>query len=191
MIYCYLRRKVQMKLSKRYPGLAYDYINGKFYKVAKNSKINQNIDEIHLFVDILTERELYVDETGYLSYKCNISGALVRKKAIILAFEVLHDTLTTGKKTYFKDLNTNNYKGSNIGCVDKDEFVKIKDSLRNLNGFLKVQPHKTDAYVYVVKYRQSGRSCTKLCHDIVQALRFKRRILLKSSKILSKYLTTQ
>lgn len=167
-----------MKISKRYPGLAYDYINGKFYKIS-------TLDPFCI------ERELIVGPDANLSYKCNISGRLVKKNAKILAFEVLHDCFVIGKIVYFKDLNTDNYKGSNLGCVRKEEYFKIKDALRNLNGLLKITPHPTDAYVYVVKYRQNGKTHSKICHDIIQAQRLRRRIMLRSSKILGKYLTSE
>ena len=166
-----------MKISQRYPGLAYDYIEGKFYKIASLEPFS-------------IERELLADLNANLSYKCNISGALVKKNAKILAYEVLHDCFVVGKTVYFKDLNTSNFKGSNLGCIRKEEYLRLKDALRNLNGFLKIVPHKTDAYVYVVKYRNNSKVCSIICHDIIQAHKIKRRIQIKSSKILSKYLTS-
>ena len=61
-----------MKISPRYPGLAYDYIEGKFYKIASLEPFS-------------IERELLTDFDGNLSYKCNISGVIVKKNAKILA----------------------------------------------------------------------------------------------------------
>lgn len=164
---------MQLKSNTHYIGVAYDFINGFFYRLKADSEI---------------DKRLVSDYLGYITYLCHFTRKKIKKKAEILAYEIMEGKpLSKYKKLYFKDLNPENLKYWNIGCVNQKQFNTIKDAVYNINGGVKIMNHPTDAYVYFVYYKTKGRIKKKICHDIVSALKVKRIILLTSNKVLSKY----
>lgn len=113
-----------MILSRLIKGVAYDPQEGKFYKIVQ-------------IEPLLIERALSVDSEGNICYKCAFSGKIMRKKAHNLAAEMILGEPLGTKKTYFKDMNPYNLRWSNIGIIEKSEYVKMKDALKNVNGSVK------------------------------------------------------
>lgn len=166
----------QLKYDTAYPGIAYDYANGYFYRLKAGAEI---------------DKRLVSDYLGYITYLCHTTRRKVKKKAEILAYEIMQGKpLSKYKKLYFKDLNPDNLKYWNIGCVSQKQYNTIKDAVYNINGGIKIVSHPTDAYVYFVYYKTKNRIKKKICHDIVSALKVKRIILITSNKVLSKYIVS-
>ncbi len=165
--------------SKLYPGVLYDVESGRLYR---RKLLNIVSDEI--------DRELFPDAFGIVSYSCCVSGKTVRKKIEILLYEILHGKLPADHKVYFKDFDSTNYKGSNIGVMSKIEYTRLKDSLYNAEN-CKVIRHPTDMLIYLVKYKHDNRMKTRRCHDIVQALRIQRAVTYTALKYLNKYYVTK
>lgn len=166
----------QLKYDPVYPGITYDYTNGYFYRLKGNSEI---------------DKRLVSDYLGYITYLCHFTRKKIKKKAEILAYEIMQGKpLHKSKKLYFKDLNSENLKYWNIGCVSVRQYNTIKDAVYNINGGIKICNHPTDAYVYFIYYKTKNRIKKKICHDIVSALKVKRIILLTSNKVLSKYIVS-
>lgn len=132
--------------------------------------------------------ELVIDDNGYLTYRCPNTKKNFRKKAINLAYYFVYSDVKDKHVVYPKDLNPRNIELYNIGCVSREVYKQINDALKNTNGHAKIVPHKTDVYSYVLKYKKNGKTIQFVVHDIVSALKEKKKILLKSLKILNKYL---
>ena len=152
-----------------YPNIKFNHIEGKFYRI-DNDKL------------------LKIDDEGYLLYRYNINERLLKRKAINVAWEFMYEKIPEKKIIFPKDFNYKNCSGYNLICVSKKVFQTITDAYRNVNGEIKLIPHKTDMYSYVVKYRKNGTTSTIKYHDIVQALKTRDKLLLKSMKILGKYI---
>ena len=105
-----------------------------------------------------------------------------------MAWEIMNGKIAKGFVVYAKNLNNRDIKGINIGIVDRETYRSINDALKNTNGAIKATPHKTDAFSYVVRYRENGKNKSIITHDIIGAMKIKRKILLKSLKILEKYI---
>ena len=158
-----------------YPGVLYDYNNGLFYRLnADGSK----------------DRRLVTDFFDMITYVCAFTKKNVKKKAAVLAWEIMNGKLPKDHKVYQKDFNRNNYQLYNIGCVSARKFVSITDAVYNLKGGVRVVPHPNDAYIYFVQYKVQGKIKRKRCHDIVQALRIKRMVQINSTKVLGRYTLT-
>ena len=164
----------QLKIVNNYPGIAYDYANGYFYRLKSNHELDKRI---------------IPDYIWYITYLCAISGKRIKKKAEILAYEIMSERLLTkNKKLYFKDLNPENLKYWNIGCVSNKQYDTIKDAIYNIRSGIKITPHPVDAFSYYIQYKTKGRMKSKICYDIVSALKIKRIILITSNKVLSRYI---
>lgn len=163
-----------MVQNDKYPSLFYDPTEGKFFR--ESADASKKI--LRLLPDVF----------GTITYRCYIQNKVIRKKGITLAYELLHGSVPVDHVVYAKDMNVENLRGYNIGCVKKTTFLSIKDALRNTNGAIRLIPHKTDAYVYTLKYRENGKVKTITVHDIVEGLKLKRKILLRSLKIIGKYI---
>ena len=163
-------------ISDRYPGLMYLFLSGHFYRLSDNPE---------------KTRRIFPDENGLLNYYCFKEKKSIKKKAITLAWELLNSKkLPSNSINYFKDLNPENYKGSNIGIISKANYKKLKDALYNLEHGVKLIPHKTDAFVYILKYKSDGKLLQTTFHDISTALKMKRRIIFKSSKTVTKWVVS-
>lgn len=71
--------------------------------------------------------------------------------------------------------------------VTKDIYKKIKEAHHNLSGYLRIQPHTSDAFCYVVHYREDNRNKCIVLQDIVIAKKRYLALQLKYAKILNKW----
>lgn len=163
-------------ISDQYPGLMYVFSTGQFYRLSDNPE---------------NTRRIFPDENGLLNYYCFKEKKSIKKKAITLAWELLNcKSLPNNSINYFKDLNPENYKGSNIGLISKVNYKKLKDALYNLEHGVKLIPHKSDMFVYILKFKSEGKLVQTTFHDISLALKMKRKVILRSSKIITKWVVS-
>lgn len=164
--------KDNMFWSERYPGVYYDPNQGSFWRA-------------------VTERRLFPNESGLISYLCPETSKNVKKKATVLAWEIFNNKpLPDDMVVYLKDGNPDNLTISNIGIIHKEEYVKLKDSLYNVNSGIKITPHKVFAFQQIITFKHKGKLRKLTCQDSIQANRIKKILLLKATKLLSKYLVS-
>lgn len=162
--------------NKLHKGVLYNGTTGTFWRVKSTGEI---------------DRELLPDWDFYIIYSCAFEKKSKKKKALYLAYETVHGkSVPEGFILYQKDLNENNFKLENIGCIPKKDYQSIKDALNNCNGAIKIQPHKTNVYMYTVQFKQENRTRKVTCHDIIHANRIKKIVLFKSMKALDKYIVS-
>jgi hypothetical protein len=169
-----------MKLlyNSHYPNLGYCIQDGVFYRLKLPTQA--------------VVRVLIPDEQGMLSVKDALTQKYTFKKASILAWEFISGApVPASHVVYFKNLNTKDYKGYNIACIPRSAYSSLRDAIDNLQGTLKLIPHSTEVYTYKVRHKHKGKTVLQSFHDVVDAQKFMRKVLIKSTKIMSKYLVSE
>ena len=161
--------------NQHYPNIAYDVQHGVFYRLKLSTQA--------------LVRALSPDEQGMLSVLDGLTKKPTFKKAAILAWEFIHSSkLPEGYVVYFKNLNTSDYNGYNIAALPRAQYSMLRDAIDNIAGILKLVPHATEVYSYKVRYKHKGQVHHKQFHDVVDAQKFMRSVLIKSTKVMSKHL---
>jgi len=160
-----------------YPNVAYEVNTGSFYRIKPDGSLI---------------RELQVNETGMLNVLLESTGKSTNRKAALLAHEFLtNETVPEDYVVYHKDMNTDNLKASNLGVIHKDDNRNLKDALANLDGVLKLFPDGKEIYCYKVRYRNEGKTKWIRFNDVVSAKRFKRNLMIFSTKLIARYTITE
>lgn len=150
--------------------LHYDLSVGAFY-IKKNNKI---------------VRRIFPTEEGYLIFYKN--GKRLKLKANRVALQIISDINISDKQTVLhKNLDDSDYRLQNLKIVSRVVHNNIKEAHRNLTSALKLQPHTSDVFSYVLSWKENGKDRIQVIHDIVIAKRLYNRLQLKYAKILSKY----
>jgi hypothetical protein len=180
-------------VSELHTGIAYDYKLGVFYRLVLQEN---NIDPV-LYTDdegkTYTRGRLVIPTIdGFLVYTDIVSGKKnIKLKAIRVAYEMFYNCKRPkGMIVYHKDMVEGNYRVENIGTIPVELWQDVKDALYNVQDGIKIKPHPSVAYSFVLSFRQNGRIVRRVKHDITQVLQYKRKILLKCSKLVSKYTVT-
>lgn len=130
---------------------------------------------------------LFPAEDGY----CLLTLPDGKKKKIKLnkiCYSLLHNkTLLKTCKVIHRDLDTSNFRANNLILLTAPQYKELKEALKNLQGGIRLQVHPTDVYSYKLFWYEDAKEKTKVVQDIVVAKRLEQRLLLKSSKILTKY----
>jgi hypothetical protein len=159
------------------PQVAYDPINGKFYRVRKNSEV---------------ATEVFPDETGKLFIAPSVNQKKLLMKAIKVAWIILNSKEVPNTHTvYAKNFDTTDCRAFNIGILPNEDFAKLREAFNNIHRDLKIKPHKTDQYSCVIQFRENGILRKLICADVIQAKKLQRRLLVKYTKIVGKYLSTE
>jgi len=158
----------QYKIAKGF--VQYDPENGYFFVVHANGSI----------------RRIFPDEEGYVMFHKKSTRYKIRASRV--AYELGNATeVPEGKVVLHRNLDTNDYRLRNLAVVPKEVHKKIKEAHMNLSGFLRIQPHQSDAFCYVVHYREDSRNKFFVLQDIVVAKQTFLRLQLKYAKLLNKY----
>jgi hypothetical protein len=168
-----------LKISFAYPGVAYDPHKGKFYKLKVQDQGEVRVD-----------REITPDENLNIIYTCFYSGRCIKKRAGILAWEILNGKIPDDCTLLFKNLDREDFRADNLMIIKKSQYSDIKDHLDNANGAVKIVAHPTNAYQHVVCFKNGHKTVKRTFHDISGALNFRKALILQANKILGKYLTS-
>ena len=105
-----------------------------------------------------------------------------------LAWFMMFGTIPSGRKRILhKNLDSLDNRFCNLCIVTNKELRQIREAYSNLKEFLRIVPHSTDQFSYVLHYKQDGVHVREVVNDIVIARRKLRRLQLKNAKILSKF----
>lgn len=162
--------------SNLYPGAIWNKVEKVFYRLKSDYEI---------------DKKIFPNEDGFMIYLCSITKKQVKKKSSTFLYEFFNEKLKEDQIVVFKDLNSTNYVPENIFVMQKSDYKILRDSIDNLEGAVKIKPHKTDAFSFIVYYKMNQKTHKKTCHDIVTAQRIKKIILYKSSKFLNKHIVTR
>lgn len=123
-------------------------------------------------------------------YLCAFTQKQIKKKASTFLYEFFSGKLSDDQVVYFRDLNSNNFVPENVSAISKTEYKKLKDSIENINGAIKITAHNSNAYMYIIRFKNEGKTVKYVCQDIIQAHKIRRIVLYKSTKILNRYIVT-
>lgn len=149
--------------------LKYDMITGEFY-IKKNESL----------------RRIFPKDDGYIIfYK---KGVRYKLKANKVAMElVTKEKLPPNKAILHKNLNEKDYRLVNLKVISKLTYNLIKEAYRNLSGALKILPHPSDVFCYVICWKEEGKDRRLVVDDVVVVRRMHTKLQLKYAKILNKY----
>lgn len=148
----------------------YDILEGSFFILKNNSRY----------------RKIFPNEDGYLVFYKN--ARRIKLKANRVAIELVQDIVVQKDKAVLhKNLNDADFRYCNLRLISKKIFNSIKESHRNLSGYLKLQPHPKDMFSYVLIWKENGKDKIIVVQDVVVAKRMYNKLQLKYAKILSKY----
>jgi hypothetical protein len=163
-----------LSFSEFYSKCLYNAESGKFYKIIKE--------------DPLEFSELIVNDSFLMLY-LDKKQRVNKKKANVVAWEILNQReLPKDHFVVHKDLDEGNFTGNNLILLNKKDYRELKQAIKNTfeNG-IRYSLHKTEAYSYVVQYYKDNTKRSKYVHDIIEAKKQVRLLLLENYKILSKY----
>ena len=131
-------------------------------------------------------RKIFPNEEGYIIfYK---QSKRIKLKANKVAIELVQNIIVPKDKVVLhKNLNETDYRYCNLKLISKKIHNTIKESYRNLNGYLKLQPHPKDMFSYVLVWKENGKDKILVVQDIVVAKRMLQKLQLKYAKILNRY----
>lgn len=91
------------------------------------------------------------------------------------------------ERVLHKNLDSTDNSLKNLALVSRAVFIKIKEAAKNLSGGIRMLPHATDQFSYVVSWFEKGIEKSRVLADIVSAKRLVLRLQLQNSKVLTRY----
>jgi hypothetical protein len=95
--------------------------------------------------------------------------------------------LRKNQKVLFRNLNSEDTRLVNLLVVTPAVFSKIQEAAKNLRGGLKILPHASDMYDFVVWHYNNRIYRKETFHDIITAQQRLHVLQLKAAKVLTKY----
>lgn len=136
-------------------------------------------------------RRVQVQEDGFVLIIDPESKKRKKFKLSKLCYSLFHNVdLQKEDKVVHKDLNPNNFKITNLLLLSSSQYKELKEAKKNIQGGIRLVIHPTDVYSYRLFWFQDGVEKSKVIQDVVVAKKLEKRLLLKSSKILTKYCPT-
>lgn len=148
----------------------YDILEGSFFILKNNARY----------------RKIFPNEEGYLVFYKD--SKRIKLKANKTAIELVQNIIVQKDKVVLhKNLNENDYRYCNLRLISKKTHNSIKEAYRNLNGYLKLQPHPKDMFCYMLIWKENSKDRILVVQDIVVAKRMLNKLQLKYAKILNRY----
>lgn len=141
---------------------------------------------------VKTGRPLFPDESGNAVVWVGTEKKLLKIKYEKLCYYLAHGKVPSSQeKILHKNLDTSDYRLSNLVIVPREKFREIKESIMNIEDHLRIQPHPSDQYSYFVYYRKDKQNKRVLCGDIIEAQKLERSLRLQFLKLITKYCNTE
>lgn len=91
------------------------------------------------------------------------------------------------QRVLHKNLDQEDNSLKNLSLVSRSQYYKIREAYKNLQGSIRLLPHPTDQFDYLVYWMEDGKEKNRVFRDIIAAKKFQLSLQLKFSKILTKY----
>lgn len=147
---------------------------------------NPDEGSFYIIRDSIPYRRVFPNEDGYIIFFRN--SIRYKLRASRIAAELGWGTsLTKDKIVLHLNLDERDYRLKNLRIIPRKFRREIKEAQRNLNGVLRLEPHRTNAYSYVLYWKEGNKERSAVIEDVVTAKRLLAKLQLKFSKILSKH----
>lgn len=161
----------------------------KLNKILEHIECNHSTGELFVLKNNKRYRKIVPNEDNIAIV--SINKTKIKMKYDRLVWCVVYKTnLSTNEVVFHKDLDDENCKVNNLSLIDKSLHFKILEAMKNINGALRLIPHPTDVFCYVLEYKQSGRLRKEVISDITVARKKLLRMQLRYIKFVSKYVLT-
>lgn len=132
------------------------------------------------------DRKLVPDENNRIA--STVQGHSLKIKADRLIWFISTGKQPTRRQVVFhKNLDEQDNRLHNLMLIPKREYQQLIEAMKNISGDLKILPHQTDVFSYVLVYKLNGRIHKEVISDITIARRKFTRLQLKFVKLISKY----
>lgn len=161
-----------MTLKELIKYIKYDAYTGKLYSMSKNS--------------LCTDRELIPNEANKIT--STVRGVTLKIKADRLIWYIVHGKQPTRHQTIFhKNMDNSDNRLHNLVLLNRKEYLRLVEAMKNISGDLKLAPHGSDMFSFVLSYKNNGRLMKEVVYDLTIARRKFTRLQLKFVKLISKY----
>jgi len=134
------------------------------------------------------KRTLQQDHDGLVVVFCSITKKSTKMKLERVAYALGFGVFPKEhQRVLHRNLDVEDNRLVNLMLVSRAEFLQIKEAHRNLIKDIRIQPHGSDQFDYVISWFEKGIERRKIVHDIIKARQGVLRLQLKYSKILTKY----
>lgn len=132
------------------------------------------------------ERKLVPNEDNKIT--STIHGNSLKIKADRLCWFIAHGKQPTRNQVIFhKNLDQLDNRINNLVLIPKREYLRLVEAMKNISGALRLIPHASDAFSYVLYYKMQGRLQKEVVQDVTVARRKFNKLQLKFVKLISKY----
>lgn len=123
-----------------------------------------------------------------ISVRDPVTKKVSKFKPAKLAYSLLFKVdLTKTDRVIHRNLNEEDNSAHNLLLVDMQLNREIKEAWKNIQGGIRLVAHPTDSYAYKLHWFEGGAEKTKVVQDVVVGKRLEQKLLLRYSKILTKY----
>jgi len=151
----------------------YDAYNGELYSLSKGDPPRP-------------ERKLQPNEDNKIT--STIHGCSLKIKADRLIWYIVYGKQPNRNQVIFhKNLDDLDNSLNNLIILPKKEYLRLVEAMKNISGALRMIPHSSDAFSYVLTYKMNGRTQREVVQDITIARRKFNKLQLKFVKLISKY----
>jgi hypothetical protein len=157
--------------------------------ISKYLQYNAATAEIYFVKDSKLHRKLVPDDNNRIS--TTLLKQHLRIKADRLIWYLVHKHQPNRNQIVFhKNLDVKDNRIINLALITKTEYMRIIEAMKNISGALKLLPHPTDAFCYILQFKLNGRVRKEVIADITIAKRKYRKLQLKFVKLIGKYTTS-
>lgn len=145
--------------------------------------------EIFLLKDGIRLRKLFLNENN--SINISARDIKLKLKGSTIAWFMFYQRFPSKDEIIFhKDLDETNLKINNLTLISKKTNKDLQEALKNLSGELKLVPHTSDSYCYVLEYRSQGRIRKETIADLQVARKKLAKMQLRFIKLLGAYVVS-
>jgi hypothetical protein len=154
--------------------------------ISKYLQYDPVLGDVYFIKEAKPARKLVPDETNRIL--TTVAKQKLKIKADRLIWYLVYKHQPTRNQIIFhKNLDPKDNRILNLSLITKTEYLRIIEAMKNISGTLKLLPHPTDAFCYVLQYKLHGRLRKEVVSDITIAKRKFVRLQLKFVKLIGKF----
>lgn len=167
---------IQLIASDLYPSTALNPLTGDFYRLDSEGNV---------------VRRVFPDEDDFVLVYLK-DERKTKRRSMKLAWEISNNKkLPTNHVVYSKNLDNSDRCAFNLGIINKINYRKLRDCIRNLEGALKLSNNPDKPHCVTLSYYQDSRKVKRQFDDVVIAKKVKSTIFIFCARFIAKYVITK